>query len=1014
MISPQLIRKIYSSIFPDIDLDNTNEQGKVQVYCPFHQDNKKSAGINPSDGFFNCFTCEEHRNLTFEKFIMHYYKTNSVQEALKLIKIKDQELNLNDADLGLYKLCNDADTYWRLVNSLEIDHNTICNLKLAKTDKSNYLVQIPILIDGSLYGYKFYEPFTKSPEQPKSYTTTGIPNGLIIPHDLWVNDPRPTLICEGEKDMLIARSRGFNSICFTGGCKAHPLMSKYFEGKEVYIAYDNDEAGKEGAAYLANYLWTKTKGNIKIKILTNLYAYIPNNKEDIFNFFCKDTNGIWAKAGKVAYGNTPETLQWCIDNSPYLTELDIKTMAKSKSLEISFDDSQKSENLTKRFKSTVQVTARYPDVQAVPKTLYIKYRLTTSVGLGNKDITFGPEQTYEIDLSAEENIPLAIKLVNMGKAIAQQKQFIDALLRQVSKSIAKENDIEPDKINFIETNLSAEPYWNLVIESNDKITLYRTMLSSYKPNDDENDSGKSVNRVEKIEADSCYSYCEMGTAQAYKIDYQVFSNLSVGRRLTYIVYDAEPYNDIQEFHLSNQAVNYLTHFNIVSDIYNKLYDLFNEVKSAYGLTYLDFNLWLANELVFNSPLEILFKNKLERGALYLNVIGDTRVGKSEISSTLTYLYGQGKKVNAKLTSINGLVGGYDEKTKAIKAGVFSRANRNLLVLEEIHGEDIRKQYFTKITEVKSSNAIKLARVCGELELDCFLRIIEISNPVSRSKDTQARPVADFPNGVTLIRNLISGLEDIARNDLYVIATKQGYINPLPANKELKDFLKPMYREKIKWVWSRKPNQILFQSEQYIIDRAKELMEEFDCNDAPIFNNEAPKKLMRLSTALAAMLVSTTDWATIYVTNQHVDFMVEWLKTIYNSEYMRLGEYAKNDKEFDKYDPQIDVYNLEKINENYPEALSHLYDTSETDRNRLLVYAGGNGQATIISQLSKGKFIRTQDNTIYSTQKFRKSYKQILLNQETSKINNQLYTTPNTNSQVADQLKQLWKGGINNG
>ena len=111
MISQKLIRKIYSTIFPDVDLDNTNEQGKVQVYCPFHTDNKKSAGINPSDGFFNCFTCEEHRNLTFEKFIMHYYKTNSIQEALKLIKIKEQELNLNEVDLGLQALCNDADTY---------------------------------------------------------------------------------------------------------------------------------------------------------------------------------------------------------------------------------------------------------------------------------------------------------------------------------------------------------------------------------------------------------------------------------------------------------------------------------------------------------------------------------------------------------------------------------------------------------------------------------------------------------------------------------------------------------------------------------------------------------------------------------------------------------------------------------------------------------------------------------------------------------------------------------------
>ena len=97
--------------------------------------------------------------------------------------------------------------------------------------------------------------------------------------------------------------------------------------------------------------------------------------------------------------------------------------------------------------------------------------------------------------------------------------------------------------------------------------------------------------------------------------------------------------------------------------------------------------------------------------------------------------------------------------------------------------------------------------------------------------------------------------------------------------------------------------------------------------------------------------------------------------------MRLGEYAKNDKDYDRYEPNIDIENLKPINNAYPEALQHLYDTGETDRNRIIVYAGGNKGSEIISQLSKGKFIRTQDNTIYATQKFRKAYKQLQSNED---------------------------------
>lgn len=52
--------------------------------------------------------------------------------------------------------------------------------------------------------------------------------------------------------MLAIRSLGYNAIAFTGGERTIPkLFLGMFKGKEVYVAYDNDETGVNGGQSLA-------------------------------------------------------------------------------------------------------------------------------------------------------------------------------------------------------------------------------------------------------------------------------------------------------------------------------------------------------------------------------------------------------------------------------------------------------------------------------------------------------------------------------------------------------------------------------------------------------------------------------------------------------------------------------------------------------------------------------------------------------------------------------------------
>ena len=80
---------------------------------------------------------------------------------------------------------------------------------------------------------------------PKVKSRTGAVSGLVLPFDLWRISPakKTTLICAGEKDMAIVRSKGFNAITFTGGVQAEPAILEPFRDRAICIVYDNDDAG---------------------------------------------------------------------------------------------------------------------------------------------------------------------------------------------------------------------------------------------------------------------------------------------------------------------------------------------------------------------------------------------------------------------------------------------------------------------------------------------------------------------------------------------------------------------------------------------------------------------------------------------------------------------------------------------------------------------------------------------------------------------------------------------------
>ena len=74
-----------------------------------------------------------------------------------------------------------------------------------------------------------------------------------------IDDVSPIFITEGELDAICLASKGYNAVSSTGGAGTFdPEWGKFFEGKDIYIVYDHDDAGIKGAFHTQSIIpWAK-------------------------------------------------------------------------------------------------------------------------------------------------------------------------------------------------------------------------------------------------------------------------------------------------------------------------------------------------------------------------------------------------------------------------------------------------------------------------------------------------------------------------------------------------------------------------------------------------------------------------------------------------------------------------------------------------------------------------------------------------------------------------------------
>ena len=900
------------------------EKKETAVCCPFphhtesgveYQETIPSAHINLDKGVFHCKVCE--KGLSEVSFISEILgcKYEAASKIASLYRDVENLHSWNQLKLNprTKEICNE----------LGISDEVIEELHL-KTENREEDIAFPVLMYGKVVDVRNYSPYNRA---AKIRSRAGSTTGMVIPFDLWINtNPHTwTIICAGEKDMAVARSNGFNAITLTGGEKALPKILKPFKNRRVAICYDHDEAGIEGAKSVAAAILPYAA---EVRICTGFHEICKEHGEDITDFFTK-------------YKKTKRDLQKYIINSPVFTPEEAAVVSKVTHPFVTLLEASQPKYVGRVVQSNIQVVATYEKAMPVPTTIH-----ATKLNISGDDkynlMQQGETRDWEL---CDKTCQDVLKLVD--------NNFTEQQIRDNTREILGITKVERD----------------VKIERPTKETVYQCNVTDLFE--------VTTKNPQTIEFVAYVIGKRLESGKKYCITYKLTPHPFKGQQLTMIILDAtEAADSITDFHLTEDNKKMLDQVkNMEGSVHDKVETLSEMAKSYIG--YDGYNkLIKAIDLSFHAALQFNFNGNTERGTLDTLIVTESRIGKSSTAEALQKLYSLGTFVSLAggNATIAGIIGGSNKVNGSYqtRAGLLPMNHRGLVIFEELAKCD--KDLVKALTDTRSSGSVKITRVSGDLQLPALVRMITLSNVKSSSKNIQ--PIASYPNGITILVDLIGTPEDIARYDLMLVMGETGNRIIDPNWRPITPFEPDVYKTKIRWVWSRNPDQIIITREvvEYIFKKCNELNSKYDSH-IKIFGTEAWKKVARLATAIAGYVVSTDDtYEKIIVTTECVDEAVDYLISCYDNNTFKLKEYVDNERRYGDIDDD-GIKLLQDIYNQSPMTIRQLSVLDKTNRMNLTSATGLDNDMynKLMNRLVQGAFVKFDGYDIVPTERFRKGF-----------------------------------------
>lgn len=893
--------------------------GEYNVPCPFpHKDHagneyiekNPSAHINPEYSVFHCKSCG-----------------SGLSEAAFLQKMEG--IDYKDALITLSLLEKSPSSNWenRIINlkSSAVMMKQVEELGLLEAIDMLQLgfngdgIDFPVYMYGEVLDIRNYKPS----RAPKVIGTKGSKN-LIIPFDLWREDKRPTILVAGEKDMAIARVKGFNAITFTGGEGSFPKLFKHsFKDRDIYIVYDNDAAGREGAQKAAHFI-REAGGNPYI--VTGHYVVCSEKGEDVWDFFMK-------------YGKTAQDLQTILDSTNVADPKILASIREKINPLIRVGQSAKGVYVNKKFvRSKVTVLSIYEDMFSVPDYVIFEKTFEDDKSFLRK----GETVEWSLDDSNIQNL-----LYLMDGKVSEKAQ--KSALKVICGLDPAEIGIKMKVLSSVEVYKSV--ITDVIDTSTDESVTSELILYSIK---------------HRLEA-----------GKQYEIQFKPVTHPTDGQRVVGIMNKVEESSTaIEQFQVTERVKQTLDVFKQGDmTVMEKMNEIFERSKGFIGVEARKEVSW-ATDMFYHTPLDFKIGRRIERAYLDVMIIGDPRTMKSQTAKKMREMYELGTITSLKTASVAGLIGGSDKVQGGgfkTKVGLIPQSHKGAIIMEEFSGGG--RQLVSQLTEIRSSGRVRITRVNGVTDVPARVRMLSISNPAT--KGGLSLSINQYPSGVKVILDLIGASEDIARYDFFLLVDEpKHYTSPLDMF-DLEPYEKEAYMNRVRWVWSRTAEQVEIDRPiaEYLMKNAELLNEDFDCH-VKFFGAEAWKKLLRVAIAVAGMLVSTDEnYERIIVTREHIDFATKFMVALYNNQVFKLKGYVDNERAYTVCNDS-DIAALQKIYTNHAPTLREMEISVDLTQKQLQLVSGLDMRefADLVSRLGASKFIQWQGERIVPTGKFRQAMK----------------------------------------
>ena len=648
--------------------------------------------------------------------------------------------------------------------------------------------------------------------------------------------------CEGEWDRIIAEQNEIKACTATAG--ANNFMTEWLKllrkKKRIFIAYDNDDAGRLATQYLVENL----RKDVELWVIDWPATFM--DKGDVTDIFTKD------KISKEEFMALFKPVEEAED-API----------------IPLAYSSNAKYAGRRLKIPVLIAGKESAPYVVPMSVCISCSETDK----EKKVceTCALVTKKRIDIQMTSTTPLLLKLVDVTDMI--QRDTLKKIVGCNPKCPYSDYKVlEYGNLETIHMIPKADANFGFSLRQ-EYVARSGYLIGSNIP------TNKRYTMIGYMHADprsqkATYIFDKVVPEKDLLDELEITPELHENLK---IFQCAEGQNVTQKFE------------EIHADLERNVTYIWNRKKVAYAV-----------DLVYHTAISFTFQEQpVKRGWAECLIIGDSGQAKTTLVERLMVHYKSGELLSGESAKRTGLI--YSIQQSGSKSqwtlmwGAMPLNDGGLLTIDELSG--MPEDDLAKMSDVRSSGIAKATGVVTA-ETTSRTRIIFISNP------RNGRQLKAENYGVSAILKLFGKAEDVRRLDFAVAVTsgevESNIVNRSTSDMPVVEhvYTTDLCKARVMWAWSRRPEQVIFTPEATtaILNAAEAMGNRYTSRIPLVEPADQRLKIARLAVSAAACVYSTDDGTNIVIKPEHVLFVVEYLYSIYDSKSLGYDRFSADEFE----------------------------------------------------------------------------------------------------------------------